>query len=228
MAQYSGKKIISLIGPIGSGKGTQADKLAEELNMHHFDTSRVLRKFLAAALPDDQEARKEKELYQAGELLSPPFVCRVLLGEIRVLLADINGVVFSGSPRTVYEFECELPAFDELVGAENVHLFYIELSKEEAIKRNSARLVCEKNRHPIPNLPGYEEARKLMVCPKDGSRLIKRSLDSAEMIAKRYDVYLRDTKPILDKAKELGYKFIEINGDQTIEKVHEDIRMHLS
>ena len=228
MTKYSDKKIIFLIGPIGSGKGTQADNIAKEFSFFHFDTSAFLRRYFKEATPENEEARKEIEIYNGGELNSPPFVTKIVLKEAESILGKFSGLVFSGSPRTVYEFENEVAFFENLVEKENINFFYINVSKEESIKRNSNRLVCEKNRHPIPNLSGFEKIRASGVCPQDGSKLIKRGLDEPNTIAKRYDVYLRDTKPVLDKVKEIGYKIIKINGDQSIEKVFEDINKALS
>ncbi|PJE51373.1 MAG: hypothetical protein COV29_01310 [Candidatus Yanofskybacteria bacterium CG10_big_fil_rev_8_21_14_0_10_36_16] len=228
MVKYPNKRIISLIGPPGSGKGTQADLLSEKIDLIHFDTGKFFRSFFNSYNGDDKEILEQKEVYDTGELLSPPFVARLVLSEVEKICAKESGIVFSGSPRTMYETGKELPAFGDMVGIENVFIFYISLSKAESIKRNSARLVCEAQGHSISNLPEDQKHREIGACPKDGSKLKKRDgLDDPEIIAKRYDVYLRDTKPILDKAKSMGYKVVDINGEQAIEDVSNDILKHL-
>ena len=51
-------------------------------------------------------------------------------------------------------------------------------------------------------------------------------LDKPEIIRERYKVFLRDTAPVLDYFREKGYKIVEINGEQPIEKVSSDILEH--
>src|SRR3989344_2366794 len=228
MPKYFDKKIVSVIGPPGSGKGTQADLIAEQFSLFHFDTGSFLRKMFADANPDDKEMADELAIWRSGELNSPPFVSKKVIEQTSNLISQKSGVVFSGSPRTIYEAKEEAPFFDNLVGRSNVLIFYVTISKEESIKRNSGRLICEKNKHSIPNLPDFEDIRKGGVCPKDGSKLVKKELDSPDVIASRYDVFFEKTKQVLDVLKGMGYKVIEINGEQSIGGVFEDIRAHLS
>ena len=69
----------------------------------------------------------------------------------------------------------------------------------------------------------------MTVCPEDGSPLIKRGdLDTPEVAQKRYKEYLNRTQPVFDYFKEHGYSFIEINGEQPIEKVEQDILAHFT
>ena len=70
--------------------------------------------------------------------------------------------------------------------------------------------------------------KDIKTCPKDGSELIKRSLDKPEIIAVRYDTYLNETKPILSFAEGRGYSIIEVDGEQDIDKVFEDILKEIS
>ena len=220
MAQYPDKKIILVMGTLGSGKGTQAEKLAEVFGLYHFDTGPFLKELFESNNPD---IAKEKAEYESGKWVSPEFVARKILEKVSKILPNYNGLVFSGSPRTLYEIEQELPVFEDLVGKDNIKVFYLNLSETESLKRSTGRLICEKNKHPIPNLPEFQEIRKGGICPEDGSRLVKKDLDDPEILKSRLNEHNSRTLPVLDYLRQQSYKVIEINGEQPIEKVFEDI-----
>jgi len=220
MAQYPDKKIILVMGTLGSGKGTQAEKLAEVFGLYHLDTGPFLKELFDS---DDPSIEKERAEYKSGRWVSPEFVARKILEEIPKILPNYNGFVFSGSPRTLYEVEQELPVFEELVGRDNIYIFYLNLSEAESLKRSLGRLVCEKSGHSIPNLPEFQEIREKGVCPQDGSRLIKKDLDNPEILRNRLNEHNSRTLPVLEYLRQRGYRVIEINGEQPIEKVFEDI-----
>ena len=216
----SKKWTVILIGPPGSGKGTQAELLAEKFGLVHLESSKVIENKFKNADPSDPVILKEKETWRAGELTSPELVREWMLEEIRSLHGKGMGIVLSGSPRTMFEAEGEMPVFEELYGKDSVKVFHLNLSKEESIKRNSSRRICEANRHTIPDFPMFKDIK---TCPKDGSHLVRRELDTPETIGVRYEVYLKRTQPILSFIQERGYKITEIEGEQDIDKVFEDI-----
>lgn len=218
--------VIILIGPPGSGKGTQAELLAKKFNLVHFETSKVLEKKLKKIDPKDKELVKAKKLYDAGKLVTPKLVAKIVIKEIEDVYKKGKGINFSGSPRTLFEAKKEMPLLEKLYGKENIKIFYLKISQKESVKRNSVRKICKKNRHPIPfTLPEYKNIKK---CPWDGSEIITRSLDKPEIIKKRYKVFLKDTKPVISYLKEKGYKVYNIKGEQPIEKVFNDILSKMS
>jgi len=214
------KQIVIFIAPPGAGKGTQADLLAEKFGFIHIETSKIIEEKLKNADSSDPVTQEEKRKWLEGELNDPHKVARWILDRTEGLAGRGESLVFSASPRALFEVEVELPEFEKLYGRENIKIFYITLSEEESVKRNSNRRICEKNRHPIPNFPEY---KNLTTCPQDGSPLITRALDTPEVIRERYRVYKAETELVLDYFREKGYKVIEINGEQPIEKVFEDI-----
>ncbi|HWA64267.1 MAG TPA: nucleoside monophosphate kinase, partial [Candidatus Paceibacterota bacterium] len=129
-------------------------------------------------------------------------------------------VVASGSPRTLYEAEAELPIFEELYGKDNLKIISLQVSEEESVKRNSARRVCKQSNHPIPNFPEYEG---MTACPQDGSPIITRADDAPETIRHRYRAYQEETHPVLDFFAQKGYTVATIRGEQPIENVHREI-----
>lgn len=214
------KKLFILIGPPGSGKGTQAIMLAEKFGLFHFETSKIIEEKFKNADPSDEVISAEKENWKAGKLVTPKLVFEWITDKVRELAGEGKGVVFSGSPRTLYEAENELPIFEDLYGKDKIEAINIKLTEEESVKRNSKRRICEKNRHPIPNFPEFENIEK---CPKDGSKIITRFLDNPGTIKVRYETYLKETEPVLAFLKERGYDIAEINGEQPIESVFNDI-----
>lgn len=219
------KWAVALIGPPGSGKGTQADLLAEKFGLIHLESSKIIEEKFKKADPNDPVMIHEKKLWETGELNNPEMVQSWIITAMKEVWQAGRGVILSASPRTIIEAEAELPVLEELYGKNNIKVFNIDLSREESFDRNSHRRICEKNRHTIPNLP---EFKNLTVCPRDGSKLIHRNhLDDPETVKLRYDVYLRRTEPILDFLKERGYNIIEVNGEQPIQKVFQDMLSNL-
>ena len=216
------KWAVFLIGPPGSGKGTQADLLAQRFGLVHIQTSKLGEEKInnPELVQKDPEIAEVKRLYDKGELFPPPWTVKIVLEKVKELAEQNKGIVFSGSPRTMYEAENELPYFENLYDKENIKIINLKIDEEESIGRNSARRVCKVNGHPIPN---FENMKDITSCPQDGSEIITRSLDTPETIKTRNEVYHRRTEPILAFLKERGYNVIDINGEQPIEKVFKDI-----
>lgn len=213
-------KTIFLVGPPGSGKGTQAELLAKKLGFYHFEISKVIEEKFKNAEPDDPEIIAQKKLWLAGELMTPAVIAKWFKEEVGKLKNQVQGFVFSGSARTLEETEKNLEFLSGIYSKDEIAAVEIKLSEAESIKRNSARRLCQANRHPIPNFPEFAD---ITVCPEDGSPIITRPLDKPEIIRERYQVYRRDTEPVLKYFRDHGYRVFEINGEQLIEKVFADI-----
>jgi len=220
------KQLVIFVAPPGAGKGTQADLLAEKFGFVHVETSKLGEAKIndPGLVKKDPEVAEAKRLYDEGELFPSPWTTKLVVEKLEELAREGKGVVFSGSPRTVYEAEREMPEADRLYGRDNIKIFCLSLSEEESVERNSERRICEKNRHPIPR-PEYDpKFANITKCPWDGSPIITRpALDKPEIIRERYKVFLRDTAPVLDYFRNNGYKVVEVNGEQPIEKVFQDI-----
>ena len=171
------KWAIILVGPIGSGKGTQAELLAERFGLFNFETSQIIEEKIKNADATDEVMMREKNYWETGILNTPELVKQWVLEKIEGLYKQGLGIVFSGSPRTLEEAEAELPVLESLFGKENVKIVHIQFTEDESIKRNSHRRICKANRHPIPNFPQFQN---ITTCPRDGSDLITRLLDDPE------------------------------------------------
>jgi len=206
------------MGPPGAGKGTQAELLAEKLNLYYFETSKILEEKFSQAKNEVFEIegkkyslKEEKKLWLEGKLCSPPFVTFLVLEKIKQLFKEGKNLVLSGSPRTLYEGERLIPLLKKLYGVKNIKVILLKISPKETLKRNSQRRICELMRHPI--LATKKEFLKLKYCPLDGSKLLKRKgLDDPETIKTRIKEYKERTLPLIDYFKKEGLKVIEISG----------------
>lgn len=215
------KRIIVLLGSPGSGKGTQSELLSSSMNLFYFETSRILEdRFLFSSEDDFIEVdgekfytRDEKKLWETGSLCSPPFVTKLVLEKIKELHLQGKGIIFSGSPRTVYEGERVIPLIKDLYGKENIDVVLLQVSPEETIYRNSNRKICKLMRHSILY---SEETKDLKFCPIDGSELMKREgLDDPETIKVRIKEFQERTMPLVDLFEKEGLKVNLINGSKS-------------
>ncbi|MFA6190198.1 MAG: nucleoside monophosphate kinase [Candidatus Staskawiczbacteria bacterium] len=223
------KQVVILFGQPGSGKGTQAEILSGKTGYYHFESSKIIEACFEKESPEkvfeiDGEKFKvadEKIRWSTGLLNSPPFVVNLMVEKIKELAKEGKSIIFSGSPRTVYEAEKEAPLLKELYGLENIKFVMLEISPEVTIQRNSHRKICELARHSILF---SSETESLTVCPLDGSDLIKRKgLDDVETIKKRLEVFKSETYPVIEIIEKHGLILNKVNGEQTVSDVHKDI-----
>ena len=129
---------IFILGRPGAGKDTQAALLAQELNLHQVKTSKLLMAIFKAK-PDDPEVQKAHEMFKAGELATHEFVRRVVYEHIEFLFENNfynkQGVVFSGSPRTLHEAKSISSFCVEKFGVDNVVALDIIVEAQKCIQR---------------------------------------------------------------------------------------------
>lgn len=228
MNHFDKKQAIIIMGPPGSGKGTQAQLLERKFNFFHLETSEIIeRKIKNIKKTDFVKIGKkkyflfeEKERREKGELMSPPLIVFWMKEEIKKIRKQGKNIVFSGSPRTLYEARKLIPLLKKLYGKENIKVIFIKLSLKESIFRICHRKTCELMRHPILY---SKETENLKNCPIDGSKLILRKDDNPQTVKIRWQQYEERTFPVIDFLKKEKIKINEINGEQTVAKVHKDI-----
>ena len=100
----AGNMAVVFYGPPGSGKGTQAQLLADTLHLFHFDTGNLLRNLLHdPKYKDDESIKRERELNESVKLNTPSWVLDVVTKQVDDLAKLGQSIVFSGSPRNVFE-----------------------------------------------------------------------------------------------------------------------------
>jgi adenylate kinase len=216
------KKVIFLIGPPGAGKGTQGKLLSQKNSFYRFITSKEGKEYISQ-FPDDPDNRKQTENYKAGLLFDPEWlVYRVQKERTETLLKkeDIPGLIYEGSPRTLYEAEHFFKILIDLVGKKNIFVVIIDISEEEIKRRASERLVCDKNEDHFVSTR-FSDAKIGDNCPRCDGKLIKRDLDSKT--AERIDQYVTRTVPGIEYLKKNHDKVFIIDGNKSIEDVSKDI-----
>ncbi len=207
-------KAIIIWGPPGSGKGTQAELLARNFGFVHFDTGRFLERFyLDKKALKDPIIRKEKKLFDKGFLNTPSFVLKIVSDATKRIGKGGLGVVYSGSPRTLFEAYGDkknkglLETLKDLYGKENVHVIRLLVKDDVVTKRNIARKVCS-----LCGLPKLAHAHgdRCVFCD---APLRTRSLDDPTVMKKRLEEYKGRTFPIIEKMKKEKYHIHKINGE---------------
>ncbi len=205
---------IVLMGPQGSGKGTQAQLLVEKYNLAYISTGAIFRE---AVDKQTDLGRQVKDILEKGELV-PDELTNALVEE-RLLQVDCQaGFILDGYPRNLPQAEFLLSKFSI------THVLEIWISDEEAVKRISGRRMCScgMTYHVVYNPPQVEGK-----CDRCGGKLYVRSDDTEEAVRKRLHIYHQQTEKLIDYFKDKGIYF-RINGEQSITKVYQDIVKILS
>ncbi len=206
---------ILLLGAQGSGKGTQADLLAEKLRLPHVASGDLLRAAISYDTPAGQKARP---YYDRGELVPDEIMVAMFLE--RLAQPDCaRGVILDGFPRTIAQAEALDKALASF-GREVEHVIYLNADPAVLVKRLANRYICREQQHPYnlvtnpPKRPG--------ICDIDGSKLYQRSDDTEEAVRRRLEIFRSETVKLLDYYGAQG-KVREINAEQPIQDVTRDI-----
>jgi adenylate kinase len=205
---------VILIGPPGSGKGTQAELLRERMRFVHYSTGEVFRNHIARKTPVGLEV---EEYVVSGRLVPD----EVVLDVVNAFLAEHAGksILFDGFPRTVPQAE----GLDEVLVEHNMHVgmaVLVDLADDEVIRRLTARRQCRKC-GKIYNL-SFKPPRASGVCDDCGGELYQRKDDSEATIRDRLCVYHEQTRPVLHYYEAQG-KLKRIAGELGRDKVYEEI-----
>ena len=207
---------IVFMGPPGAGKGTQAEKIVENYQIPHISTGDMFRK----AIKDQTELGMEAKRYMDQGALVPD---HVTIGIVKDRLSESDcksGFLLDGFPRTVDQAK----ALDEILTSLDSKIDYVinidvdlDILKERLTGRRICRS-CGATYHMIFNPPKNAD-----VCDKCGGELYKRKDDNEEKVGNRLNVYVSQTKPLLDYYSLAG-NLVNINGQQSIDLVFEEIR----
>ncbi|HWB69138.1 MAG TPA: adenylate kinase [Solirubrobacterales bacterium] len=182
---------LVLLGPPGSGKGTQGERLQEDLKLPYYATGDILR----AAVRDETElGRTAKEYMDRGDLVPDEVIVGVIAERVDSS-ESADGFILDGFPRTLPQAEALGGKLEEL-GRSLTAVLLIDVTDEEVMRRLSGRRVCAKESHVyhVEFNPPREEG----VCDLDGSELIQRDDDKPEVISHRLEQYHAKTEPLVD------------------------------
>ncbi len=201
--------IVVFLGPPGSGKGTQAKKLSQELGLMHISTGDILRD---AVKNQTELGKRAKEYMDRGELVPD----NLMIALIEEVMPKEGGFILDGFPRTVPQ----ALALEEMLrgykrDVDKVFLF--DLSEEVVVERLSGRLTCSQCGavyHRKYNPPKQEG-----VCDLCGGKLIQREDDKEEVVRRRYRVYKEQTSPLVEFYQKKN-KLIRLDASQDIQEVN--------
>jgi len=204
---------IILVGAQGSGKGTQAELLSQTLGIPHIASGDLFRK----AIDEKTELGvKAKAYIDRGELV--PDELTVTMVVKRLEEPDCSqGVLFDGFPRTVAQAEVLDKGLQE-VGKQIDLAIYLQVLREELLKRLSGRYICRAKQH-VYNINTHPP-KVAGVCDIDGSELYQRSDDTGEAVQKRLDIFFNETIRLLDYYGNQK-KLVEVDGNQDIGQVQQ-------
>lgn len=211
---------IVILGPQGSGKGTQAERLAEKFRLEHIDMGKTLREIAK------QDTPLGKEIYKIQNVTKTLVPSRILKEVLWVKLNSLpreRGIIFEGVPRTIDQLEYLESALPES-GKKIDAVVFINIPEEESIARIGKRWVCKKNQHPL--IMGVDVKNKKDKCPVDGSEIYQRLDDTPEGVKKRLEVFCEETMPVIEYFRKKDI-LIEVDGRPSIEEVFKNINKKL-
>jgi len=211
---------LVLLGPPGSGKGTQGERLNEDLRLPYYATGDILR----AAVRDETElGREAKEYMDRGDLVPDEVIVGVIAERIDSSEA-LDGFILDGFPRTTPQAEALDAKLSEL-GRGVTGVLLIDVSDDEVVRRLGGRRTCEANGHVFH--VEFEPPERDGVCDIDGSPLIVRDDDKPEVIRKRLQTYHEKTEPLVSYYDSRSV-LRRIEGEAAPEEVAEQVRRTLA
>jgi len=136
---------------------------------------------------------------------------------------NLKGFVLDGSPRKILEAYLIDEALDWYEWNKNVKIFLIKISNKTSLDRLTKRKQCQKCGRIIPL---DEKSQELKVCDKCGGKLITRADDNIGSIKKRLEKYRKETMKVVRYYRKQE-RLIEINGEQSIDKVFEEVMKYI-
>lgn len=205
---------LLLIGPQGSGKGTQAEKLTSEYRLHHLEMGALIRK--QAHKHSQKAAIIDHLTNQEGKLLPDGIVLDLVFDYLEEQGND--NLLFDGFPRTQKQYQ----ALKEILTEHPISAaIYLDITDKLALDRLSARKICKTcqksfNMHQEPN-------RIKCDC---GGKLETRDDDQPEAIHSRLQAFHQSTQPILEDLHQDGI-LIKVSGDKSVDEVFKSIQSEL-
>jgi adenylate kinase len=182
---------LVLLGPPGSGKGTQGERLQEDLRLPYYATGDILR----AAVRDETElGRTAKQYMDRGDLVPDEVIVDVIAERVDSPEAR-DGFILDGFPRTMPQAEALDRKLEEL-GRAVPAVLLIDVSDDEVMRRLGGRRTCEENGHVFH--VEFNPPKQDGVCDLDGSELLVRDDDKPEVIRNRLEQYHAKTEPLVD------------------------------
>jgi len=200
---------VILLGPQGAGKGTQAQRLADEVGATHISTGDIVR---AEIQSGSELGRKVQDYNDRGELVPDEIIVEMA----KPYLDEADSWLLDGFPRNEAQAKALDKALDEL-GVDLDAVVALEAPDEALVERLSGRRQSQStgkiyhvNYDPPP------------VDGDDPGPFVQRKDDAEDAIRRRLEIYHEQTEPLKDYYAERGL-LVTVDAEQEIPKVTEDI-----
>lgn len=206
---------IIILGVPGSGKGTQAEKLAKKFGLYYLGTGDISRKWA-------KRNKRIKKIIQSGKLIPEKEMTK---HTIKILEKDVpsgKNIIFEGWPRFIDQYE-DLINWLSKKGQKIDLAFFLDIKKEVVVKRLSSRRVCSQCGEIYNIITQPPPSKDRCEC---GGRLVRRKDDNPKSIKSRFDYYRNNTGKLVDFLRQQG-QLTEIDGDRPIEPIFKDIVQRL-
>ena len=201
---------LIMLGAPGAGKGTQAERIAEVLNIPTISTGFIIRKAISA---QTELGKIAKDFIDNGQLVPDDVIIKILFERIKEDDCK-NGFILDGFPRTIPQAEALVDAdvrIDKVLD--------LEVSDEVVLERLTGRRECSKCGAPYHIT--YNKPQVEGKCDECGGALIQRPDDNPETISSRLSVYHKQTEPLIDFYKKLGI-LASVESKKSVEKTTEE------
>ncbi len=208
---------LILIGPPGSGKGTQAQLLEERFSLYHLSSGDLIRSVRAHAGGNDSLANEVKARYDAG-IPQPDAVAVQLVDRELKRLHRKTGFIFDAFPLSVpqaIELERMVHAYD----MREPLAISIDVIRAEAVRRLTLRKYCPNDKLVFHPQDADYKGNHCHIC---GATLGTRPDDTPELAGKRYDAYTQRIHDLKAFYRERG-RLVEVHGEQPIQDVYREV-----
>ena len=211
---------LVLLGPPGSGKGTQGERLQEDFRLPYYATGDILRE----AVRDETElGQKAQEYMDRGDLVPDEVIVGVIADRVCSEEAS-DGFILDGFPRTEPQAE-SLDDEMERLGRALSAAVLIDVPDEEVVRRLSGRRICAKNGHVFH--VDFDPPKNEDVCDVCGARLLVRDDDRPEVVEHRLEQYHSKTEPLISHYENKGL-LRRVDGSRSPDEVSDRIRALLA
>jgi adenylate kinase len=210
---------VILLGPPGAGKGTQAARIAEKLQVTKAASGDLFRN----NINNNTELGQLAKSYMDRGVLVPDDVTIKLIMDWVDGAEQASGFLLDGFPRTLGQAGALDRAMSDKGGLDLV--LYINVPNAELIRRLAGRFTCRDCQTPYHE--SFSPPKAAGVCDNCGGDVYQRDDDKAEVVGKRLEVFFAETEPLVEYYRKAG-NLKEINGEASIKDVGDAIEAVLS